>query len=128
MFQYSVEEQVATVNVTRENLDLTIANEFSAALDQAEANGETVLIDLEAVNYLDSVIISLLVKRHVSLRQQGRRLILFELQNYVRELLHSTGLLGVMDIKSDRAGALRLAKRPLEPEEIETYVDHPGEA
>jgi len=115
------QDGVAVVHPRREILDLTVAMEFSEVLDRAASTGHAVLVDLAAVSYLDSVIISVLVKRYVAQRQVGRRLVLFGLQEYVEDLLKSTGLLAVMDIRHDLKGALKLASQPVDPAEIARY-------
>lgn len=120
-FETRLDGGAAVVEVGREILDLTIVGEFNAALDAAEVHGVAVAIDLGAVSYLDSVIISQLVKRFVALRQGGRRFILFGCQEYVEELLKSTGLLGVIDIRHDLASALKLAGKPVDEAERAKY-------
>ena len=115
------QDGVVVVHPRREVLDLTVAKEFAEVLDRVSRTDGSVLIDLANVSYLDSVIISVLVKHYVALRQRGKRLILFDLQEYVEELLKSTGLLNVMDIRYDLDSAMKLAPKPLEQSEVERY-------
>ena len=115
------QDGVVVVHPRREVLDLTVAKEFTEALDKAAATEGAILVDLANVTYLDSVIISVLVKRYVAQRQIGKRLILFGLQEYVEDLLKSTGLLNVMDIRHDLKSALKLAPKPVDEAEIATY-------
>ena len=112
---------VVVLHPRRSILDLTLAREFSEVLEAASAAKGAILVDLSRVEYLDSVVISLLVKAYVNLRQEGRRLVLLGLEEYVEDLLKSTGLLDVMDICHDLGSAMKLAAKPVDPAEIASY-------
>lgn len=95
-------------------LDLVSSSSFKKLLDDRKVEGAC-LLDFSHVEYIDSVIIGILVERFLAFRREGRRLVLFALQDSVVELLRTTSLLSVFDVEEGLDGALRLSGEAVDP-------------
>lgn len=74
-------------------LDLAVADQLQAALDDATGDGAEVLILLGECEFIDSTGIALLVHARRQLANRNGRLLLCEPAGQVREVLSISGLL-----------------------------------
>ena len=114
-FSRRKEDAATVVTVEGSILDLMSSSALKKALGGESAPG-ALLVDCSRVEYLDSVIIGVLVERFLAFRREGRRLVLFGLQDGVVDLLRTTSLLSVFDVTPDLGEALALAARPVDPD------------
>jgi stage II sporulation protein AA (anti-sigma F factor antagonist) len=75
----------------------------------AERMKRKVLLSLEKVRFLDSSGISWLLVRHKHLRENGGKLVLYDVPPLVRQPLEFTQITRVLPIASDEAAARKLA-------------------
>jgi anti-sigma B factor antagonist len=95
--------QTAVVSLTGEH-DLSSSGRVREALEAAGRSPVTVL-DLSAVEFVDSSILGVVVSAHRDAEQAGRRLVLVigaEPTTSVRRILDLTGLSGIRDQAHDR--------------------------
>jgi anti-sigma B factor antagonist len=79
------------IQVTGE-LDLAVAPKLDEVLDGAVAGCETVLIDLQRCEFIDSSGIAVILRAHNRMTEQGRRLAVFGPTDQVLRILSMTGL------------------------------------
>jgi anti-sigma B factor antagonist len=86
-----------------------------AVADAARQGGSVIVLNLAAVQYLDSTRLGELIAAHVTLSRDGRRLALVSAPERVRELLQLAGLDSVFElfdsVELAAAGGGRGAKR-----------------
>jgi anti-sigma B factor antagonist len=73
----------------------------------ADKGTKKIVLNLGEVQYIDSSGVGELVKTHTSIRNQGGRLRLVNLNKRVNDLLQMTRLSAVFDIEKDEASAIR---------------------
>lgn len=92
---------------------LRLAGEFDSAarpllhlaLVRAGSEGDTVVVDLRDITFLDSSTLGLLVSARRRATQEGRLLVLTDPPPRVLRLLRITGLTGLLDLRPDLAPA-----------------------
>ncbi len=72
-------------------LDLSVAGRLAEAIERG-AEAKQILIDLEACDFIDSTGIAVIVRAHLRLGEQGRRIVVFGASEQVRRILSITGL------------------------------------
>jgi anti-anti-sigma factor len=72
-------------------LDLAVIEGLRQAIDRA-AEEDQVLVDLGPCEFIDSSAIALLIERHRSFEQEGRRFAVFGATRQVRRVLEMTGM------------------------------------
>lgn len=84
---------------------------LATGIDRAVADSTCTVIELDiaGVRFLDSAGIRSLLKRRTHAARTGRRLVLSNPTDWVRQILHATGLLGTLGLPE--AAALREAAR-----------------
>jgi anti-sigma B factor antagonist len=95
--------QTAVVSLTGEH-DLSSSGRVREALETAGRSPVTVL-DLSAVEFVDSSILGVVVSAHRDAEQAGRRVVLVvgaEPATSVRRILDLTGLSGILEITETR--------------------------
>ena len=75
--------------------------------DLADKGNKKFILNLGEVQYIDSSGVGELVRTHTTVRNQGGRLKLVNLNKHVDELLQVTKLSAVFDIERDEASAIR---------------------
>ncbi|MFC0033328.1 STAS domain-containing protein [Micromonospora chaiyaphumensis] len=93
------------------------------ALAEAVTVGDRVLVDLSAVEVIDSAGLGLLVRARQETRRDGRRLCLVAPSRFVRTVLHTMRLDGVFAVFDSRAGALAGSVRAVPARRSETAVE-----
>jgi anti-sigma B factor antagonist len=73
----------------------------------ADQGHKQIILNLGEVQYVDSSGIGELVKTHTTIRNQGGRLRLVNLNNRINDLLQMTRLSAVFDIEKDEASAIK---------------------
>ena len=73
----------------------------------AEKGTKKIVLNLGEVHYIDSAGIGELVRTHTTVRNQGGRLKLVNLNKPVNDLLQITKLSAVFDLEKDEASAIR---------------------
>ncbi len=71
-------------------LDLSVADRLAAAIGRA--GSEQLLIGLEGCQFIDSTGIAVIVRAHLKMAEQGRRLAVFGASDQVLRILSITGL------------------------------------
>jgi anti-anti-sigma factor len=71
-----------------------------------------VVLNFRDVSFMDSVGLSILVRSHLALRQNGGRLVLLHLPRHIADLLTITRLTDVLGAFDDEATAVRDVTRP----------------
>jgi anti-sigma B factor antagonist len=72
-------------------LDLSVADRLEAAIER-EAGSEQLLIGLGGCQFIDSTGIAVIVRAHLKMAEQGRRLAVFGASDQVLRILSITGL------------------------------------
>jgi stage II sporulation protein AA (anti-sigma F factor antagonist) len=72
-------------------LDLAVAPQLEEAIDRAE-DGKSVLLNLEACEFIDSTGIAVIVNTHHRLKEQGRGLVVYGVDGQVLRVLSISGL------------------------------------
>ncbi len=96
LVERSGDEGVAVVRSAKQVLDLAVAQELEEAVRSSGTS--VVTIDLGGIDYIDSVIISTIIKLHLALNARGGGIRLRSPSEYVRRLLEVTGVAGVIEI------------------------------
>ena len=99
-------DQTTVVSLTGEH-DLSSSGRVREALETAAGSPVTVL-DLTAVEFVDSSILGVVVSAHREAAEAGRRLVLVvgaEPSTSVRRILDLTGLSGILEITETREHA-----------------------
>jgi anti-anti-sigma factor len=107
--QLSVEEKgdVRIVRVNEAKLTYPILSSFFAEVQKlVEGGARKLIIDLQAVNYVDSASIGCLMDIHRLLKEQGGLVILSGLQPRVETMLSMTGVHKIIGIHREEAAAL----------------------
>ena len=87
-----------TVGITVQGeLDMSAAPELSEAIARARAGGDTLVLDLSAVTFLDSSAIGALVAAGREVHEKGGRLQIGPRSDVVDRILEITGLHGESD-------------------------------
>jgi len=136
-FSLSIKEGIPLVKINVKYLDLTFARALTEILKQAAAQtiekitahqavekttaNQATLLDFKDVTYIDSVIISTIVKHFVDQRNKGRRLVIFNTGKLIDDLLETTRLKDILDITEEMDQGIALAKQPLTDKELSTY-------
>jgi anti-anti-sigma factor len=100
-------EGVKAVSVSGE-LDLSTAPDLEGPLEEAVANGDSLLIDLSRCEFIDSTGIALIVRASQRLGSNGRRLAICSENEQVRRVLEITGLELSIPVHRTREEALAL--------------------
>jgi len=110
-------EQVVVATVTGE-IDASIANQLCDAIGDATANTALgVVLDLGAVDYLDSAGIHLLYRLRENLRARGQKLVVvIPTQSPVHDSLRLAGVTRHLPLASSRDEALAGFEPPTEAE------------
>ncbi|KKM08867.1 hypothetical protein SY88_22490 [Clostridiales bacterium PH28_bin88] len=89
-------------------LDLSVAERFRAEIDtRLEQNQpKNLLLDMGGVSFIDSSGLGVILGRYKRLSQQGGRMAITRAQPQVRRILELSGIMRVMGIYHDEAGAL----------------------
>src|SRR5262245_31473163 len=74
--------------------------------DLVDRKQSRIIVNLEAVEFVDSSGVGALVKSHTTLAKRGGRLMLLKPGKMIRQTLKITGLLGVFEIFDEEADAL----------------------
>jgi anti-anti-sigma factor len=107
--QLSVEERgkVHLVRVGEAKLTYPILSQFFTSVQKlVEGGARKILIDLSAVNYIDSASIGCLMDIHRLLREKEGVMKLSGLQGRVETMISMTGVHKIIDIHRDEASAL----------------------
>jgi anti-sigma B factor antagonist len=72
-------------------LDLSVAGRLGEAIECC-SGAKQILIDLEACDFIDSTGIAVIVRAHLRLAEQGRRIVVFGASAQVGRILSITGL------------------------------------
>ena len=103
--EVAVHDGLAAV-APRGEIDITTAPELRAAIGATLDDGATaVVLDLEAVTFMDSSGLSVLVGAHRRLARRGGRLEVVGAGAAIAQTLRLTGLAGVFDVR-DVTGAV----------------------
>jgi anti-sigma B factor antagonist len=86
--------------------------------DFAEKGNKRIILNLNAVNYVDSSGLGELVKTHTTLRNKGGELKLANLNRRINDLLQITRLSAVFDIHQDEASALSSFRDQVSPKAV----------
>lgn len=98
---------VRIVRVDEDKLTYPVLSSFFAAVRQVVEDGaDQLLLDLEAVHFIDSASIGCLVDVHWLVRERGGVLKLWRPQPRVETMLSLTGVPRIVEIHHDRAEAL----------------------
>ena len=90
-------------------LDVATAPAFRAHLEAAiEAGKHSLVIDLTAVTFLDSVALAAIVHSKQRLPEDGRMALAVDPSSYVMLVFQGTGLTQVLDLVETRAQAIAL--------------------
>jgi anti-sigma B factor antagonist len=103
-FSISIERHDGHVVVTaRGELDLATASELEGALAPVVSGGGCAVLDLRALEFMDSSGLRVIVGAHLSAKEHGGRLSLVRLQSGspVHRVLEISGLDGVLDVVDD---------------------------
>jgi anti-sigma B factor antagonist len=84
----------------------------------AEKGNRKIVLNLGEVHYVDSSGIGELVKTHTTMRNQGGKLRLVNLNKRIDDLLQMTRLAGVFDIERDEASALASLRSEAVPKAV----------
>jgi RNA polymerase sigma-70 factor (ECF subfamily) len=109
VMQLAFEEKggVTVVRVQEPKLTYPVlASFFSAVRERVDSGARSVLIDLAAVNYLDSASIGCLMDIHRLLQEKGGALRLSGLQPRVETMISMTGVHKIVPLHRDEADAL----------------------
>ncbi len=99
---------ITIVRVGEARLMYPLLSEFSAAVAALMASGEKkILIDLAAVNYIDSATIGCLMDMYRQAAAMGGSVKLGGVQKRVETMLTMTGAHNFLEIHPDEAGAIR---------------------
>ena len=90
-------------------IDLATSGQFRAVVDEAIAEGVSLVADVEEVTFMDSTMLRELLRAHRDLGGAGRRFILAAPQPPVRRLLELTGTAGLFTLSATRADAIASA-------------------
>ena len=82
----------------RGELDLSERNRLGDLLDSALAESSNLIVDLDAVTFLDSTALSVLLRAHREAEQQGGRVTLARPSDAARKILRITQLDRVMAV------------------------------
>lgn len=126
VFTLIVRDGIPLVKIETKFLDLTFADDLSKILVESENRKRGTVVDFATVTYIDSVIISTIVKHFVDQRKAGHRLIIFNTGRHINDLLETTRLKNILDIAEDLDEAIEMAKRPLTSDEIAMYSRDDG--
>ena len=121
VFALIIRDGIPLVKISAKYLDLTFADDLSKTLIESENIKRGTVVDFATVTYIDSVIISTIVKHFVDQRKTGHRLIIFNTGKHINELLETTRLNNILDVAEDLDEAIEMAKRPLTSDEITMY-------
>jgi len=82
--------------------------EIEAAYEEAANNGKTdIILDCQALTFLDSEALELIVRMHEELRNRGGALRLIALNDVCKDILTATRLINTLHIYKDIHGAIR---------------------
>lgn len=102
--------------VVRPSVDLTGGDETDAVAAMVRAHAESgarcVILDLEQVRFINSMALGAIIACHVSLTNRGARLVLCNLDERNRKLIHITGLEAVLERHETLEEALAGGKAP----------------
>ena len=90
-------------------IDLATSGQFRAVVDEAVAEGASLVADVAEVTFMDSTMLRELLRAHRDLGAAGHRFILAAPQPAVRRLLELTGTSGLFTLSATRADALASA-------------------
>lgn len=90
-------------------IDLATSGQFRGVVDEAIAEGASLVADVEEVTFMDSTMLRELLRAHRDIGAAGRRFILAAPQPPVRRLLELTGTSGLFSLGATRADALAAA-------------------
>ncbi len=89
--------------VTHQNCE-----ELDAAYKEAANNGKTdIILDCQALTFLDSEALELIVRMHEELKNRGGALRLIALNDVCKDILTATRLINTLHIYKDIHGAIR---------------------
>ena len=89
--------------VTHQNCE-----ELDAAYKEAANNGKTdIILDCQALTFLDSEALELIVRMHEELKNRGGALRLIALNDVCKDILVATRLINTLHIYKDIHGAIR---------------------
>ena len=89
--------------VTHENCD-----EIEAAYEEVISNGKTeIILDCQALTFLDSAALELIIRMHEELKNRGGALRLIALNDVCKDILVATRLINSLHIYKDIHGAIR---------------------
>lgn len=72
-------------------LDLAVASQLEEAIDRAD-DGQSVFLNLESCEFIDSTGIAVVVNAHRRLKEEGRRLVAYGADGQVLRVLSISGL------------------------------------
>ncbi len=90
-------------------IDLATSGQFRAVVDEAIAEGTSLVADVEEVTFMDSTMLRELLRAHRDLGAAGNRFILAAPQPPVRRLLDLTGTAGLFTLSATRQDAIASA-------------------
>lgn len=90
-------------------IDLATSGQFRAVVDEAVAEGASLVADVEEVTFMDSTMLRELLRAHRDLGGAGRRFIIAAPQPAVRRLLELTGTQGLFTVAGTRAEGIAAA-------------------
>jgi anti-anti-sigma factor len=89
--------------VTHQNCE-----EIETAYEDAVNNGKTdIILDCQALTFLDSIALELIVRMHEALKNRGGALRLIALNDVCKDILVATRLINTLHIYKDIHGAIR---------------------
>jgi anti-sigma B factor antagonist len=104
-FEVTIQEQGEVAHVVlKGELDISTASRLEEDLRRVEADQPSItLIDLSALDFMDSTGLRLLIAADSRAREAGRRLVLVQGNEMVQRVLRLTGLDERLEIVEDRA-------------------------
>jgi anti-anti-sigma factor len=88
------------------SLDIAGSQEIDAPLIAIAGNNNRVIVDLDAVTFLASIGIRLLVKAARSISNRGGRLVIYNPNFDAKKVLLSTGIDAIIPVVADETSAL----------------------
>jgi len=83
------------------DLDIAVKDDLRRRLEEAEAQSDTLDVDLSAVEYADSTALGLLIASRKRLRERGGSLRIVAPSRQVRKLLDYAGLIDAFEIRDE---------------------------
>ena len=90
-------------------IDLATSGQFRAVVDEAIAEGTSLVADIAEVTFMDSTMLRELLRAHRDIGSGGKHFILAAAQPAVRRLLELTGTVGLFTLSDSRQDALASA-------------------